>query len=160
MIFKLKVIILFVLVLGSNGAHSQNVSSNKVFDMNNHLILSWKGSDFDSCVFVTNRGNKIPVDLEVRYKGGYDSLRVFCDSVYCRIMGNDFQELNEKIQYFILFDNNLNIKEIRICKVPSYINGKYIDVIKKVLLKTKGNWILREAKSVKGHVYGGIFILI
>ncbi len=160
MIFKLKIIILFVLVLGCNGAHSQNVSLNKVFDMNNRLILSWKGSDFDSCVFITTKGDKIPVDIEVRYKGGYDSLRAFCDSVYCRIMGNDFQELNEKIQYFILFDDNLHIREIRICKVPLYINRKYIDIIKRVLLKTEGNWILRKAKSIKGHVYGGIFVLI
>ena len=141
---KLSAIIIFFGMVCCDGIKSHNTYLETIYDADSLPLLKCqtnKLTHLDSCIFIKTNGENIPVDFKIKYSGGIDSLVAFCDRKYFQILGENFQELNEKIQYYILFDNKVKINEIRIYRRSNYIGNKYDNIIKDVLLKTEGNWV-------------------
>jgi len=100
------------------------------------------------------------VSVNIQFAGGYDALTNFCDSLYYNRKDYNYDELNARALFTILFDQDLRIKEIKILKRMAYNNLKYNydGLIKKILLSTEGQWIKNDNKS-KWYFYFGYFDL-
>ncbi len=99
------------------------------------------------------------VSFNVQFKGGYDSLSAFCDSMYHTRKDYDYEELNARAIYTILFDKDLKIEEIRIIRRIGFDNKKYNydNLIKKILLSTKGKWIKTKEDNSEWSIYMNFF---
>jgi hypothetical protein len=104
------------------------------------------------------------VSPNIQFKGGYKSLSSFCDSLYFSREDYNYDELNARALYSILFDKSLKIKEVRIIKRLAYDNQKYNydDLIKKILFSTEDRWIKKEQDNQNNcnwYFYLGYFNL-
>ena len=104
---------------------------------------------------------KEKVSRDIQFIGGYESLSIFCDSLYFNRKDYNHEELNARALYTILFDQNFNIKEVRIIKRFAYNNLKYNydDLVKKILFSTEGKWIKTNEDNSKWYFYLGFFNL-
>lgn len=95
-------------------------------------------------------GKKIEkVSSDVRFIGGYQALSCYFDSLYFNREDYDENELNALFYYTILFNEKLEIKEVKIIQREGYNNLKYDydSLIKRILFSTEGQW----EKSIKAN---------
>ena len=120
---------------------------------------------------ISKQGEKIEVDyytaldtinsisINVGFIGGVERLHKYCDSLYyANFSEENYNEVNVRVPYSILLDNELRVREVHILqRLPLY---KYDDdsLIKKILLSTDGQWFKKD-KENNWYLYVGLFHL-
>ena len=107
------------------------------------------------------------IDVNIGFIGGGEYLRYYCDSLYyVNADEYDYRELNIRVPYSILFNNELKIQEIHIIERPAPYNNceynkkyNYNDLIKRILFSTEGKWIKKDKESHDWYMYVGLFHL-
>lgn len=161
MIFK-RLLILFILLLLVSTSHGQDgADSTKttiMYDTDGLPVLK-----------IDEKGNTLYVKYFIsswkdvcicHFKGGYDALTAYCDSLYFQRESNIDEEPNGMAMYTILFDDNLKIKDVRILKRLTYNNAKYDydSLIKRILWSTEGKWKKEDNNNhCKWYFYFGRF---
>lgn len=124
---------------------------------------------------ITGQGEKIEIDyytaldtitsidINVDFIGGAEGLHKYCDSLYyANFNEENYNEVNARVPYSILFDNKLRIREVHILQGPSSYKYDekydYDRLIKKILFSTEGRWIKKEINN-NWHIYVGLFHL-
>ena len=107
------------------------------------------------------------IDVNIGFIGGGEYLRYYCVSLYYVDADEyDYRELNIRVPYSILFNNELKIQEIHIIERPAPYNNceynkkyNYNDLIKRILFSTEGKWIKKDKESHDWYMYVGLFHL-
>lgn len=124
---------------------------------------------------VSKQGEKIEVEyytildtlssigVNVDFVGGVKRLYKYCDSLYyANFSIENRNEINVRVPYSILFDNELRIREVHILQGPStYTYDEkydYNNLIKKILFSTDGQW-LKKGENNNWYIYVGLFHL-
>jgi hypothetical protein len=113
--------------------------------------------DNNNAVYVTKEGNTLSVNLnDIDYKDSNDKL---INDIYNNIEIN--HECNIKQVFFILFDKDLNIIEVRAADMlnPAYRRcpdiKKYINSIR----STQGNWVCKKSNA-KNELHLFVFSML
>jgi hypothetical protein len=157
-------IILWALLLMRGSMYSQNnincMGKQKItYDVDTMPVFSIYSHD-NKVNFDYYFVSKDSVSIDIQYDGGYKSLSAYCDSLYFCREDYDYTELNARAYYTILFDHDLNLKEIKIIKRLGYDNLEYNydELIKRILFSTEGRWMKRNNKdNSKWYFYYGSF---
>ena len=124
---------------------------------------------------ISKQGEKIEVDyytaldtinsisINVGFIGGVERLHKYCDSLYyANFSEENYNEVNVRVPYSILLDNELRVREVHILqRLPLYKNDEkydYDSLIKKILLSTDGQWFKKD-KENNWYLYVGLFHL-
>lgn len=160
MITKFKFLLLLNL-LQSILICSQINKQNIRYDVHNFPVLRFD-SIKDSLVVNYYIITEERVSSDIQFKGGYEALAAYCDSLYYNREDYNHEELNALAMVTILFDKHLRIKDIRIIKRIAYdnLNYNYDELIKRILYSTNGMWIKKNnIKKNKWYFYLGHFRL-
>ena len=76
----------------------------------------------------------------VEFNGGRDSLSAYLNDVYYNHPSYNYEEYYMLSSFFILFDKNLNIVEVRIMKRPHNEEFYYDNILIEALKSTTGMW--------------------
>ena len=124
---------------------------------------------------ISKQGEKIEVDyytaldtinsisINVGFIGGVERLHKYCDSLYyANFSEENYNEVNVRVPYSILLDNELRVREVHILqRLPLYNYDEkydYDSLIKKILLSTDGQWFKKD-KENNWYLYVGLFHL-
>ena len=124
---------------------------------------------------ISKQGEKIEVDyytaldtinsisINVGFIGGVERLHKYCDSLYyANFSEENYNEVNVRVHYSILLDNELRVREVLILqRLPLYKYDEkydYDSLIKKILLSTDGQWFKKD-KENNWYLYVGLFHL-
>ena len=124
---------------------------------------------------ISKQGEKIEVDyytaldtinsisINVGFIGGVERLHKYCDSLYyANFSEENYNEVNVRVPYSILLDNELRVREVNILqRLPLYKYDEkydYDSLIKKILLSTDGQWFKKD-KENNWYLYVGLFHL-
>ena len=124
---------------------------------------------------ISKQGEKIEVDyytaldtinsisINVGFIGGVERLHKYCDSLYyANFSEENYNEVNVRVPYSILLDNELRVREVHILqRLPLYKYYEkydYDSLIKKILLSTDGQWFKKD-KENNWYLYVGLFHL-
>lgn len=124
---------------------------------------------------ISKQGEKIEVDyytaldtinsisINVGFIGGVERLHKYCDSLYyANFSEENYNEVNVRVPYSILLDNELRVREVHILqRLPLYKYDEKYDYdspIKKILLSTDGQWFKKD-KENNWYLYVGLFHL-
>ena len=122
---------------------------------------------------ISKQGEKIEVDyytaldtinsisINVGFIGGVERLHKYCDSLYyANFSEENYNEVNVRVPYSILLDNELRVREVHILqRLPLYDEKyDYDSLIKKILLSTDGQWFKKD-KENNWYLYVGLFHL-
>jgi len=111
-------------------------------------------------VYITKEGKQLEIKLnQVIFKGGDDNLKEYLRTNYYK--SNDWDnDYSYRVFFFILFDSNLSIKEIRGSVPPLgyYTESKKarIKLYKKGLKRTKSKW--KKIANQKWYLYCFSFV--
>ena len=98
-------------------------------------------------IYYTEKGKKIITYIgEIEFNEGKDSLAAYLNDVYYNHPSYNYEEYNMWSLFFILFDKNLNIVEVRIMKRPRNEEFYYDSIFIEALKSTAGMW----HKTVEG----------
>ena len=124
---------------------------------------------------ISKQGEKIEVDyytaldtinsisINVGFIGGVERLHKYCDSLYyANFSEENYNEVNVRVPYSILLDNELRVREVHILqRLRLYKYDEkydYDSLIKKILLSTDGQWFKKD-KENNWYLYVGLFHL-
>ena len=124
---------------------------------------------------ISKQGEKIEVDyytaldtinsisINVGFIGGVERLHKYCDSLYyANFSEENYNEVNVRVPYSILLDNELRVREVHILqRLQLYKYDEkydYDSLIKKILLSTDGQWFKKD-KENNWYLYVGLFHL-
>lgn len=152
--------LLFLLIIKS--AYSQNSCNTKflVRDIDNKPIYVNLAPDeeaTDSLYYLRFNGERIKLNCDIHYWGGDNELKEFIDRVYYNRYDYNYQELDDKVNFCIIFDEYLHIQDIRITKRFHDVNdvvANYI-MIYSILSKTENNWEVKDRAVKSWHIYMG-----
>lgn len=125
-----------------------------IYDVHGVII---KKMDKKHAVYVTKDGNSLSVSLDdIKYKYSNDRL---INDIYSNIEIN--HECNIKQVFFILFDQDLNIIEVRAADMfnPGYRRCPDISQYIASIRSTQGNWIQKEPNA-KGQLHLFVFSML
>ena len=109
------------------------------------------------CVTTNNERIIAPIN-GIEFLGGNEALKNYLDSIYYNHPTYNGLNTNLIEFFYILFDESLNIKEVRVLefekrsKEYEYIQNKIRTIYKDALLNSKGLWIKRKMNS-KWYIY-------
>lgn len=152
--------LLFVLFFSLPSFCQNNQGSDIYFDVDNFPVFKFDSLNDKSLIsYYLLKEEKVSVNIH--FKGGYEALSTFCDSLYFHRKDYNHEELNAQALYAILFDKNLHIKEVRIIKRIAYNNLKYAydDLIKRILYLTEERWSKTTDEDSNWYFYLGHFNL-
>ncbi|MDL2251920.1 hypothetical protein LJC12_03625 [Odoribacter sp. OttesenSCG-928-J03] len=129
-----------------------------VFDINEKPLYMYNSDAVDSFTYIRLDGEQLDVGVDVKYSEGIDSLISYLNYYYFKDYYKD--EVNSLLVFCILFNDKLDIQEIRISKRLGIKTDKYDDLILKSLLLTKGKWIKTKPSPKKWYLYIGRYKLI
>lgn len=159
MIFKIRILTLVLIVSSFEIVYSQNSFVQTISDVDSIPVLGFYSriEKPDSIIYIKYDGERINVNCDIEFLGGWESLDAFCDSVYYNRKNYNHHELNAYVIYSILFDSNLHIQDIRIHKgIKDYYGDyDYNEMIKRILKQTERRWTLIKNKSKRWHLYIG-----
>jgi hypothetical protein len=123
---------------------------------------------------ISKEGKKIEVDyytaldtinsisINIGFIGGVERLHKYCDSLYyANFNEENYNEVNVRVPYSILLDNELRVQEVHILQGLSYKYDEkydYDSLIKKILFSTNGQWFKKDKKN-SWYIYVGLFHL-
>lgn len=145
-------ITIIVFLLSALAIYGQNAKSNLFRDFDGKPLL-YRNSNYD---YITLSGDtlNLDVDKDLYFVEGKDSLRRYLRSEYLKFFKRTELEYNTIIFICVLFDENLNIVEVRNYTRSQY--GKGMDEINELfrsaIMKTDGMWrLLAEEKRPKTY---------
>jgi len=140
MISKFYYIGVFVLFLvGLSCCSIRKTSLDFVKDIDGYPIV--EKIDSTEVYYVKKNGEKLIAYFKgVEFNGGRDSLSAYLNDVYYNHPSYNYEEYNMLSLFFILFDKNLNIVEVRIMKRPRNEEFYYDDILIEALKSTTGMW--------------------
>jgi hypothetical protein len=117
-------------------------SSNPIKDINGYSII--EKIDSSKVYYVKEDGVKLIAGLGgIEFNGGKDALKTYLDSAFYNNPDyHNYREFNVLENFFILFDENLNIEEIRIM-YRNYADNKrfyYDSIFVDALKNSSGRW--------------------
>ena len=133
------------------GSHKTN-QQQVVKDIQGYPIYSLlKNNKF---LYYTKDGKKLIADVgEIEFTGGRDSLSAYLLTRYINHPNYNYREYNVYEYFFILFDENLDIKEIRIMGLKYADRTKfYYDIFIESLKNTIGMWY-KKTENKKWYIY-------
>jgi len=159
MTFKYSILV-SILLMQSLSLFCQNNSNKEIIYYDLDSIPVFGIYDLDNANII-NYYIQTKVSPNIQFEGGYDSLSSFCDSLYFNREDYNYDELNARALYSILFDKNLKIKEVRIIKRFAYDNQKYNydDLIRQILFSTEDKWVKKGQDNYNWYFYLGFFNL-
>lgn len=111
-------------------------------DVDGKLLLTYSEDSRDSIIYITHDGERLMVTMDgVEPAMGRDSLNSYVKRRYYAQENYDYVELNQRIYFTILFDEDLNIVEVR--QLPPKIVHKgllYKEFFIDTLKRTTGMW--------------------
>lgn len=131
----------------------EKVSGSSVYDVDSLLLFSFYSND--SIIYTDTHGKVMLADNKVEFMYGADSLSWHVFSTYCKSPlydGNDYRLL---VPYCILFDNELNMIEIRLFGRSPFRNNMYDKFLESVLKEVKEGWRLKEGSKRTWHIFFG-----
>jgi hypothetical protein len=114
------------------------------------------------CYYKTE-GKRVPISSAIQYKLGKSKLQVYCDSIYYisrdKLQTHTSEIKYASVDYMIIFDSYLRIKDIRILKRENYDNSSfnYDALFKQILLSTQGKWKRTRPDEGVWYYYKGTF---
>lgn len=123
----------------------EKIYCDTLFDMDGIPLSVSCDSSFHGIEYLTLEGEKIifneTTHLHIEFREGRDSLVRYVKARYYTQDNYDYKELNQRVFFFILFDSNLNIVEVRQLP-PFFIHNriKYEELFKRILKGTYGMW--------------------
>ena len=140
MIFKFYNIGVFVfLLVGLSCCSITKTSLNFVKDIDGYPIA--ERIDSTEVYYVKKEGEKLVSYFRgVEFNGGCDSLSAYLNDVYYNHPSYNYEEYYMLSIFFILFDKNLNIVEVRIMKRPHNEKFYYDSILIVALKNTTGMW--------------------
>lgn len=154
---RLSVCIIFLLIVKTVPCQIKDtIKSTSFFDADSiYMGTFYKTNEIlDSTVYQNLEGNRINVLFKLpKYRHGYGSLKLFLLDQFRERL--NYEEVNGAAIVYILLVKN-KIKEIRIGKRIGY-NSKYDPLIKEILMKTEGNWIVAKGDSSKPVLFVYLF---
>ena len=151
--------LIFILFVGCFKVHGQSASIfQPVYDADSLLLFVVK--DSNSFQYVTLKGEVVDASYDnISYIGGKKGLEHFMDSLYF----DDFyrhNEVNIPFYFYLLFDQNLKIKEIRFLgQASKHSMHNFEPMIKDILKRSEGNWIISYLTDKKWYIYLGRYKL-
>lgn len=109
--------------------------------------------DTTSKDYLTLDGKRILASLGVEYIGGRDSLNRYCKKMYYKLVNPTYNELNQRVFITLLFDKDLNIKEIRLLPPVFLYRRDYYEKLFTIIAKsTQGQW-KKKSHNKDWYVY-------
>ena len=159
--YLLSIVVIFMQIFSLFGqVNVKNIKSNIVYDIDNFPVLEFDSVDSKQIVYYYISTKEKVSGLQ--YRGGYDAFLAYCDSLYYNREDYNYEELNAKAYFSILFDQEFKIKEVKILKKLAYDNLKYSydDLVKRILFSTEGRWIKQnDEKDYEFYFVLGYFRL-
>lgn len=91
-----------------------------------------------------------------QYKGGQEALQIYLDSCYYNRPGYDYEEYNLTYLYFILFNQDMKILDVRLIRRPSSIDGRFDKLFENALYHSEGNWVPVNAEKKAKYLLGAV----
>lgn len=138
MISKNELISVFVIIMLCYFFTASKTNGQPIVDINGLVIIeNVNGEVF----YVKENGERIRVySKTIEFNGGKDSLSAYLGKKYINHPDYNYTDYNMLETFFVLFDEKLNIVEVRIMKRPHnekfYYDSIFIDALK----STKGMW--------------------
>lgn len=131
-----------ILISNCQSTIGQETTSNHIKDINGCIII--EKTDSSKVYYVREDGGKLITNLGgLEFDGGKDSLKAYLDSIFYNNPDyHNHSEFNVLEFFFILFDENLNIVEVRIMH-RNYAENKrfyYDSIFVNALKNSKGRW--------------------
>jgi hypothetical protein len=137
--FSISCFLAFWVQAQTNVEGRKNSNVNIVYDVDSIPIM-----EEETFYYLQEQNKFVPASgpLPLKYKGGYKRFFAYFDSCYYHRPDYNEDELNMRISVVMLFDADLNIKEIRIHKRDATINKKYDydALVKRILFSTAEKW--------------------
>ncbi|MDL2283003.1 hypothetical protein LJB94_00625 [Odoribacter sp. OttesenSCG-928-G04] len=159
MITKLKYILIFLFCFSIYIVSGQNRKNEIIYDVYGNPLCRYfqEIGGKDSTTYIKLDGKEISTSNQIGYEGGNNSLLKLMDSIYFSTYF-DGDEINSFIMYYVLFDTDLNIDEIRIYKRLG-VDDQYDDFIINSLKSTQGKWQKKHESSEKWYLFFGRYKL-
>jgi hypothetical protein len=142
----MKTFYLLIIVLFFNGCCCSQQPKKTIYDINQQLIASYVGDSIDLKSFNYHdlKGRIVKATVGVEYIKGKDSLsRYLLDSFYSHPKYKN-NEVNTTFFYYIYFDKELNVKEVR------FVDFGLSEELKQTIKENNCYEILNEVLSNTG----------
>ncbi len=150
-------LIIFFFVAFINSATKNQISFKPIVDTNGLIVMNKIFNNTYVCTTLNNQEIIAPID-GVQFIGGDDNLRIYLDSIYYNHPTFVGDHCNLIEFFYILFDDNLKIKEVRVIefqkrsKEYEQTENRVRLLFKEALYKTEGLWI-KNVPDSKWYVY-------
>lgn len=138
-----KILFIIALLYLSSSCASSNIASKSIIDINGHVIIDKVSNKTVSYVLENGAHINAYYQKGIEFNGGHDSLEKLLNKVYYNNPDyNKYPEFNNLENFIILFDTNLNIKEVRILSRQPVDSTKYYyeSLFIEALKNTYGMW--------------------
>lgn len=153
-----------------SSCHLSTAAGHPASDKDGTPLWSYLGAESPNMPILYHKsdGTARPASFGIEYKRGKAALQEEIAKDFWRQHESNCDTMHVKIFYCILFDEQLNIEEIRFQKVglvDKFIDELeecgYFELLEKELSQTKGQWIRKESEDVHipTFVYFGWVIL-
>lgn len=143
-----------------------SAANNIVVDKDGDALWSYLGSESPNMpvLFHTKGGAAKPAAFGLEYKEGKNALQERLVKNFWKQYANEPDPMHIKLFYCVLFDEKLNIEEIRFQRiglVERFITelekSGYFDTLEKEIALTKGKWVRKnkETRHIPSYVYFG-----
>ncbi len=138
------------------GQGQSRMKEDVTYDIDGNPLCIVYEEKFDSLVYVRLDGRKLDVEREIQFHRGQPLLSAKIDSLFRDAYG-ETNELTGLLVFCILFDEQLNMDEVRIEKRIGIPDDQYDDFIRTALQSTQGKWEKRERATSKRLIYQGVY---
>lgn len=157
MINKHFYILLIISSISLSCITNQSVNFKPFIDSNGLIVVTNISKTKYFCTTIDNHRINAPLN-GVEFSGGNEALISYLDSIYHNHYTYNGLNTNLIEFFYLLFDENLNIKEVRVIefekrsKKYEYKQNTVRTIFKEALFDTKGLWLKRKMNS-KWYVY-------
>lgn len=154
---KYHCIILMVCSLFYSCIANRTIKFKPFIDSNGLTVVNNISKTEYFCTTINNERIIAPIN-GIEFSGGNEVLINYLDSIYYNHPTYNGLNVNLNEFFYILFDEYLNIKEVRVIefekrsKEYEYTQNKIRTIFKDALFDTKGLWIKRKMNS-KWYIY-------
>lgn len=157
MITKFFYIFILFLFFLETSMSQEKMDSDTLRDVNRMPWGIFANNSVQSWEYLTLEGEKIAMNnksKQIVFRNGKDSLDRYVKRYFYAQKGENYAELNQRIVFTILFDDDLNIIEVRQL-FPPFIHGEkeYATIFSEILKETIGMWGKKNENDYYLYVY-------
>ncbi|WP_291528470.1 hypothetical protein [Bacteroides sp. UBA939] len=138
---QINILIIIVLSFSCCSCTTPRMGSKPIVDINGFVIIDKVSNK--SVFYIRENGERIKCSKGIEFDGGREALKGYLDSVYYNNPNyHKYSEFNVLETFIILFDEYLNIKEVRIMHRYYADNERfyYDSLFVNALQNTNGKW--------------------